>query len=131
MHCQQISLRFFFFFFFFALLTQQQVSELQRQFDLIRLSCTSLVKTHARSVIQCKKDGGEELTGDTVVDGMYTHKEVSDWGCGQDVGVSCACVCVRVVCGRAFTVHGVPVARWRAVHAQQESGGGVGHPHLQ
>ena len=57
------------------MLTQHQVAELQRQFDLIRLSCTSLVRTHGRAVQLCKQNQ-ERLTGDTLVDGMYTHREV-------------------------------------------------------
>lgn len=67
-----------------SLLTQHQVAELQRQFDLIRLSCTSLMKTHGRAVQQCKQNG-EQLSGDSLVDRMYTHREVS--GCGWLVSV--------------------------------------------
>lgn len=68
----------------FSLPHQHQVAELQRQYDLLRQSCTSLMKTHARAVQQCKQSG-EKLTGDTLVDGMYTHREVCGYG-GREHG---------------------------------------------
>ena len=37
------------------------------------------MKTHARAAQQCKQNG-EKLTGDTLVDGMYTHREVREGG---------------------------------------------------
>ncbi len=62
------------------------MAELQRQYELIRMTTTSLVKTHARAVQLCKQNQ-EKLTGDTVVDGMYTHREVSGEGEGQGEGL--------------------------------------------
>jgi len=64
-----------------------QISELQRQHELIRLSGNSLTKMHQKAVQLCKQND-EQLTGSTLVDGRYTHLEVG--GRGQHVAWLCS-----------------------------------------
>ena len=63
----------------------QQISELQRQHELIRLSSVSLVKMHQKAVQLCQQND-EQLTGATLVDGRYTHLEVGGAGSTPGLG---------------------------------------------
>ncbi|XP_065904481.1 ubiquitin carboxyl-terminal hydrolase 24-like isoform X2 [Dysidea avara] len=49
-----------------------QIAELQKQHDLLRLTCLSLSRCHTKSVEAAGKDG---LSGETMTDGRYKHSE--------------------------------------------------------
>lgn len=40
-----------------VLLMQHQIAEFQRQYDLLRLTCNSLIKCHSRAVADCAQNG--------------------------------------------------------------------------
>eukprot|EP00731_Ephydatia_muelleri_P019119 Em0011g1159a len=56
---------------------QHQVSELQRQYDLLRLTSVTLTKCHSNAVQFCK-ERNIELTGEIITDGRYSHYECVD-----------------------------------------------------
>ncbi|XP_019857623.1 PREDICTED: ubiquitin carboxyl-terminal hydrolase 24-like [Amphimedon queenslandica] len=53
---------------------QQQIAELQKQYDLLRTVSGTMNKIHAKTVAACREKG-EELTGNTIIDGRYTQEE--------------------------------------------------------
>jgi ubiquitin carboxyl-terminal hydrolase 9/24 len=56
---------------------QQQIADLQKQYDLLRLISSTLAKLHARAVQNCQENG-ETFSGDTLVDGRFTLEECVD-----------------------------------------------------
>ena len=77
------------------------------------------MKTHAHAVIQCRQNE-EILTGNILIDGRYTHKEVSCVSLHTSDALSMAAMILffLLVCGGSLTVHGIPPARWSLVSAE-------------